>query len=163
MGKARKQKQPPPDGITPVAENRKARHDFEIIDTLECGMVLRGTEVKSLRDRRVHFADGYGLLKNGELWLLGMVIDPWPYGTHENHTPDRTRKLLVNRDELRRLDRATGHKGATLVPLKLYFKKGRAKVLIGIAKGRTKVDKREDLKKKEADRDVARALRRGNR
>lgn len=157
MGKAKK---PPPEGVVPVAENRRARHDFEVVETYEAGLSLVGTEVKSLRDRQVNFKDAYAMLKNGEAYLVGLSITPFAYGTHENHEPDRTRKLLLKRAELDKLRRLTSERGFTLVPLKLYFKKGWAKVLIGVAKGRTSIDKRQKLKMQQADREVERALRR---
>lgn len=146
-----------------IAENRRARFDYAILDTFECGMVLVGTEVKSLRERHVNFSDAYALLKDHELFLIGLKIEPYKYGTHENHIVDRTRKLLLHRKELDKLERSITRKGLTLIPLKLYFKDGRAKVLIGLAEGKTKGDKRQSIKKREADREVARAMRRGSR
>ena len=148
MGKGKKPKAPPPEGIVPIADNRRARHDYEIIDTLEAGIVLVGTEVKSLRAKQVNFADAYALLKDGEVYILGLNISKFQFGTHSNHEPDRTRKLLLHDKEIRKLFKATKEKGLTLVPLKMYFKKGWAKVLLGIAKGKTKVDKRHDLKRR---------------
>ncbi|MBL90991.1 MAG: SsrA-binding protein [Myxococcales bacterium] len=159
MGKGKKQKAPLPEGIVPIADNRRARHDYEIIETFEAGIVLVGTEVKSLRDKQVNFADSYALLKDGEVFILGLNITKFKYGTHANHEPDRTRKLLLHDKEIRKLFRATKEKGYTLVPLKMYFKKGWAKVLLGVAKGRTKVDKRHELKKKDANREMARAMK----
>lgn len=147
--------------IVLISENRRARHDYEILDTLECGMVLVGSEVKMLRLKRVNFSDSYALLKNGELFLLGLRIDPYDRAAYFGHEAERTRKLLANRKELRKLGKETREKGSTLIPLKLYFKKGRAKVLIGIAKGKSNFDKRHDVKKREADRAVARVMRRG--
>ena len=159
MGKGKKQKAPLPEGIVPIADNRRARHDYEIIETFEAGIVLVGTEVKSLRNKQVNFADSYALLKDGEVFILGLNITKFKYGTHANHEPDRTRKLLLHDKEIRKLFRATKEKGYTLVPLKMYFKKGWAKVLLGVAKGRTKVDKRHELKKKDANREMARAMK----
>ena len=159
MGKGKKQKAPPPEGIVPIADNRRARHDYEVLETFEAGIVLVGTEVKSLRDKQVNFADSYALLKDGEVFILGLNITKLKYGTHTNHEPDRTRKLLLHDKQIRKLFKATKEKGHTLVPLKMYFKKGWAKVLLGVAKGRTKVDKRHDLKKKDANREMARAMK----
>jgi len=146
----------PKDGIVPIAENRRARHDFEIADTIECGLSLVGTEVKSLRQGKVHFADAYAIVKAGEVLLLGLHIAPFTHGTHENHDETRTRKLLVHAAEIDRLTKETRERGASLVPLKLYFKHGWAKVLIGIAKGRTKIDKRAVIEKRERDREMRR-------
>lgn len=149
------------EDIVPIAENRRARHDYAIIDTYECGIVLLGTEVKSLRARHVNFGDAYALLKESEVFLIGLKIEPYIFGTHVNHEKDRTRKLLLNRREINKLKKEITRKGLTLVPLKLYFKRGRAKVLIAIAQGKTHFDKRQDLKRKDANREVARVMRRG--
>lgn len=149
--------------IVPVAENRRARHDFAIGDTYECGIALLGTEVKSLRERRLNFSDAYALLKGGEIFIIGLMIEAYRFGTHFNHDATRTRKLLLNRKEITKIEKEITRKGSTLVPLKIYFKNGRAKILIGIGIGKSSVDKREDLKRKDADREVARVMRRGNR
>lgn len=154
---------PHEDTIVPVAENRRARHDYAVTDTFECGLVLLGTEVKSLRDRRLNFSDSYGLMKDGELFIIGLTIEPYKFGTHVNHEPNRTRKLLLNRREITKIGRELAKKGLTLVPLKIYFKNGRAKILIGIGAGKSNIDKRQDLKRKDADREVARVMRRGSR
>lgn len=146
-----------------IAENRRAKFDYTILDTYECGLVLFGTEVKSLRDRHVSFGDAYALLKNHEIFLLGLRIEPYKYGTHQNHETDRTRKLLLRRREIDKLEKETTRKGLTLIPLKIYFKEGKAKVLIGIAEGKSKVDKRDAIKKREGNREVARVMRRGQR
>lgn len=160
MGKKKKKEQEP-EGIKRIAENRRARHDYAITETFEAGMELRGTEVKSLRNRNVHFESAYAMIKNGEAYLIGLTIDPFKYGTHENHEPDRTRRLLLHRREIARIEKLTREKGTTLIPLKLYFKHAWAKVLLGIGTGKSNVDKREDLKRRDADREVARAMRRG--
>lgn len=159
MAKPKQKKDP--EGIVTIAENRRARHDYAITDTFEAGLELYGTEVKSLRDRHVSFSDAYAIVKGGEALLLGLKIEPYHHGTHENHERDRTRKLLLHRAEIDRLETLVTEKGNTIVPLKLYFKRGWAKVLLGVGKGKTSVDKRQDLRRKEADREVARALRRG--
>jgi len=156
----KKQKGPPP-GVIPIAENRRARHDFAIREEIECGIELRGTEVKSLRKKNVEFADAYAIVKNGEVLLLGLRIAAFSHGTVFNHEPDRTRRLLLHRSEIDRLERAVREKGETLVPLAIYFKDGWAKVKIGIAKGKSRIDKRETIKQRDADRDIARAMRRG--
>ncbi|MES2504162.1 MAG: SsrA-binding protein SmpB [Myxococcota bacterium] len=149
--------------LNQIAENKRARFDYSIIDTYECGMVLVGSEVKSLRARHVNFGDAYALLKNHEVFLLGLKIEPYTHGTHENHETDRTRKLLLNRKEIKKIERDTARKGLSLIPLKLYFKDGRAKVLIAIAEGKSKGDKRDTIKQREADREVARVMHRGQR
>lgn len=146
-----------------IAENRRAKFDYAILDTYECGLVLLGTEVKSLRDKHVSFGDAYALLKNHELFLLGLKIEPYRYGTHQNHESDRTRKLLLHKREITKLERETMRKGLTLIPLKLYFKEGKAKVLIAVAEGKTKIDKRDTIKQREGNREVARAMHRGQR
>lgn len=156
-----KKKKPDPPGIETVAENRRARRDFEIQETWECGLELKGTEVKSLRDRHMSFSDAYAILKNGQAYLIGLVIEPYSHGTHENHERERTRRLLLHKTELERLFKLTAERGLTLVPLKLYFKHGWAKVLIGAGRGKKQIDKREDIRRRQADRDAARAMRRG--
>lgn len=150
-----------PEGIVTIAENRRARHDYAIEVTFEAGLQLLGTEVKSMRDRHVSFTDAYAIVKDGEALLLGLKIEPYHHGTHENHERDRTRKLLLHRSEIDKLETLVTEKGNTIVPLKLYFKHGWAKVLLGVGKGKSSVDKRQDLRRKEADREVARAMRRG--
>ncbi len=147
--------------IVNIAENRRARYDYSIFDTYECGIALLGTEVKSLRARHLNFSDAYALLKGGEIFLIGLKIEPYIYGTHINHMADRTRKLLLHKKEIQKIQREIQKKGSTLIPLKLYFKNGRVKVLIAIAQGKSKVDKREDIKKRDADREVSRVMRRG--
>lgn len=142
-----------------IAENRKARHKFEILDTLECGIVLRGSEVKSLRDGRVSLAESYARVKDGEVWLIGCDIAEYPNASMMNHEPTRPRKLLLHRREIEKFANKAYETGLTLVPLKLYFKGGRAKLLLGIARGRKLYDKREKLKKQTVQRDIERAMR----
>lgn len=144
-----------------IAENRRAKYDYVITDTYECGISLKGSEVKSLRARHVNFGDSYALLKERELYLIGLKIEPFSHATHETHEPDRTRKLLLHKKEIDRLFRETKERGATLIPLRLYFKKGIAKVLLGLAKGKSKSDKRQTIKKRDADREISRVMRRG--
>jgi SsrA-binding protein len=150
-----------PEGAELIAENRRVRHDFAISETFEGGLELKGTEVKSLRDRHVNFADAYALVRNGEVFLIGLKIEPYSHGTHENHERDRTRKVLLHKKEIDKLTKLTAEKGLTVLPMMLYFKQGWAKVLIGVGRGKSDVDKRQDLKRRDADREVARALRRG--
>jgi SsrA-binding protein len=147
------------DAIVPIARNKRARFDYEILDTWECGIVLTGTEVKSLRDGRAQITDAYGIVKDGEVWLLNAHISPYAKGNIWNHDPLRTRKLLLNAKEIRELIGAVERKGLTLVALDLYFKHGRAKLKLGLARGKKLHDKRADIKAKDDAREVARALR----
>ena len=145
-------------GHTLVAQNRKARHDYHIDDTYEAGLVLTGTEVKSLRAGRASLVDGFAEVSDGELWLQGVHIPEYTQGTWTNHEPRRRRKLLLHRQEIDRLSARVQERGLTLVPLALYFKDGRAKVEIGVGRGKRAYDKRQSLAKREADREAARAL-----
>ena len=143
-----------------VATNRRARHDFEILETLECGIVLTGSEVKSLREGRAQIADGYARFDDGEMWLLGTHIPPWTYAVgFGSHDPDRRRKLLVHRHQLARLQGQVQTQPLTLVPLKLYFTGGRAKVELALARGRKMHDRRQELAKRDAEREIARTVR----
>ena len=143
-----------------IAQNKKARHDYAISDVLECGLVLTGTEVKSLRAGRASLIDGFAMINDGELWLMGVHIPEYTEGTWTNHTPRRDRKLLVHKQELRKLAAKLKDSGMTLVPLQLYFKDGKAKVEIAVAKGKKAHDKREAIKEREADREVSRVVSR---
>src|SRR5881397_3278341 len=152
------------DGDRTISTNRRARHEYEILETVEAGLVLRGTEVKSLRDGGVTFKDSYATIRNTEGWLVGCHINPYSHGTDANHAPDRDRKLLLHRKELSRLTGKIAERGLTLVPLRLYFKDGRAKVELGLARGRKLHDKRSALREREEQREMdkaARAARRG--
>ncbi|MFY1668492.1 SsrA-binding protein SmpB [Plantactinospora sp. WMMB334] len=145
-----------------VASNRRARHDYAILDTYEAGMALTGTEVKSLRAGRASLVDAFAQERDGEIYLHGMHIPEYAQGTWTNHEPRRTRKLLLNRQEISRLIGKLKESGLTLVPLSVYFSDGWAKVEIGLAKGKKSYDKRQDLAKRDADREIARvAGRRG--
>jgi len=146
-----------------IAQNRKASHDYTIIDTVEAGVVLKGTEIKSVRNRRVNLKDGFARIRNGEAYLLNVHISPYEQGNLFNHDPLRTRKLLLHKKQIARLEAETKNSGVTLIPLKMYLKNGFAKVLIGIAKGKKKYDKREDLKRKDIDREISRTLKERNR
>jgi len=141
-----------------VAQNKKARHDYHIDDTFEAGLVLVGTEVKSLREGRASLADGFAEIDGGEAWLLNVHIPEYTQGTWTNHAARRKRKLLLHRSEIDKIDRKVSEKGFTLVPLALYFKDGRAKVELGIAKGRTKGDKRQAMAERDSQRKIERAL-----
>ena len=142
-----------------VASNRRAHHDFDILETHEAGLVLQGTEVKSLRDSRADLKESYARIEGNEAWLLGLHISPYAQGNRANHEPLRPRKLLLHRGEINRLLGKIMEKGLTLVPLRLYFKQGRAKVELGLARGRKTLDKRHAIREREERREVARALR----
>ncbi|MBQ3402702.1 MAG: SsrA-binding protein SmpB [Synergistaceae bacterium] len=143
-----------------VAVNRKARHDYFILDSFECGIVLTGTEIKSVRAGNLNLKDSYASIENGELWLSGVHISPYEKGTYYNHEPERDRKLLVHRHELIRLRNKIREKGLTLVPLSVYIKDGkRAKVELALVKGRTTHDKRDMIADRDAKRSIARAVR----
>lgn len=143
-----------------VAQNRKARHEYEVLDTLECGIVLVGSEVKSLRTGHLSLDDAYGRVRGGEVWLLGCDIPEYVQANQFNHDPKRPRKLLMHRREVAKFASRAKEQGLTLVALKVYFKQGRAKVLMGICKGRKLHDKREKIKKASMQRDIQRAMRR---
>jgi len=142
-----------------IARNRRARHDYQIEDTYEAGLVLTGTEVKSLRAGRASLADGFGQVVGGEVWLLGVHIPPYAEGSWTNHEPRRQRKLLMHKKEIDRLSRGVAERGLTLIPLSLYFSGGKAKVELALARGKRTYDKRHDLAKRDAAREVDRALR----
>jgi SsrA-binding protein len=150
-------------GRTLVAQNRRARHDYHIEDTFEAGLVLTGTEVKSLREGRASLVDGYAAVKDGEVWLHNVHIPEYTQGTWTNHEPRRTRKLLLHRDQIRKLNAKTQESGLTVIPLALYFKDGYAKVEIGVARGKKSYDKRHSIAEREAKRDAARAMARRGR
>ena len=151
-------------GDRTIATNRRARHEYHILETVEAGLVLRGTEVKSLRAGGVSFKDSYATIRSGEGWLLGCHINPYSHGTDANHDPERDRKLLLHKREIARLSGKISERGLTLVPLRLYFKEGRAKVELGLARGKKLHDKRATLREREVRREMdkdARAARRG--
>jgi SsrA-binding protein len=147
-----------------VATNRRARHDYDVLETIEAGIALRGSEVKSLRDGKAQLADAYARVDGGELWLYGVHIPPWQFATgFGSHEPNRKRKLLVHRKEIDELLGRTQQQSLTLVPLSLYFKDGRAKVQLALARGRKLYDKRQAILSREAERESARALRNAQR
>jgi SsrA-binding protein len=146
-----------------VAQNRKARHDYHIEDTFEAGLVLTGTEVKSLRAGRASLVDGYGEVRDGEVWLRNVHIPEYDQGTWTNHEPRRPRKLLMHKGEISRLIGKTQERGLTLVPLSLYFKDGYAKVELALARGKKTYDKRHALAERQAKREAERAMSRGRR
>ncbi|HIP93432.1 MAG TPA: SsrA-binding protein SmpB [Desulfurobacteriaceae bacterium] len=142
-----------------VAENRKAYHDYEILETIEAGMVLEGTEVKSLSQGKCQLKDGYAKIKDGEVYLVNVYIAPYDKGTHKNHDPLRERKLLLHKYEIKRLIGKLEEKGLTLIPLKIYFKNRKAKVLLGLARGRKKYEKRHVIKEREVKREIERYMK----
>ena len=147
------------DEIQSIARNKRARYDYHIEETFEAGLVLTGTEVKSLRDGRANISDAYGIIKDGEAYLLNLHISPYESRGYANHEPDRTRKLLLHRKEIRRLIGAVERQGQTLVPLELYFKRGKAKVALALGKGKKLHDKRDTERERDAAREIARAVR----
>ncbi|NLK07891.1 MAG: SsrA-binding protein SmpB [Firmicutes bacterium] len=151
------------EGIKTIAENRRARHDYHIEETHEAGIVLVGTEVKSLRQGRANLTDSYAAVENGELFLYNMHISPYSHGNMFNHEPRRTRKLLMHKREIVRLLGQTQQRGFTLVPLRIYFRRGRAKIELGLAKGKRLYDKREAIARRDERRRIDRALKEHNR
>ena len=154
---------PKESGRKVVATNRKARHDYEILDTYEAGMVLMGTEVKSLREGRASLVDGFATFYNNELWLEAAYIPEYLNGSWTNHAARRRRKLLLHREQLEKIMRKTSESGFTIVPLQLYFVDGRAKVEIAVARGKREYDKRQTLREKQDNREALRAMRDKNR
>jgi SsrA-binding protein len=140
-----------------AATNREAYHKYHIVETFECGIALTGTEVKSVREGRCNLKDSYGLIRQGEAWLLNAHISPYSHGNRQNHEPTRTRKLLLHKSEINRLSGKVQEKGLTLVPTRMYFKNGRIKVELALARGKKLYDKRETERRREADRE-ARAM-----
>lgn len=145
--------------VTQVATNRKALHDYFVEDTYEAGIALTGTEIKSVRAARVNLRDGYVQIKNGEAWLLNVHISPYDFGNRENHEPRRERKLLLHRQELRKLQTKVSERGWTIVPLRMYLKDGRAKVEVALVRGKRLYDKRDALAERESDRELQRAVK----
>jgi len=143
-----------------ISVNKQAQHEYFIEDTLEAGVVLKGTEVKSLRQGRANLKDAYARIRNGEVYLHQMNISVYPFAYYDNHEPERPRKLLLHKQEIKRLFGKINEKGFSLIPLKVYFKSGKAKVLLGLARGKKKYDKREEIKRRDAKRDLDREIRR---
>jgi SsrA-binding protein len=147
----------------PIAQNRRARHDYEILDRVEAGLVLLGPEVKSLRQGRASLSEAYAMVRGRELWLLNCHVSPYEQAGRDNPDPRRPRKLLLHRTEIARLSGQVAERGLTLVPLSLYWKNGRAKVELALARGKRTIDKRESIRRREEERDIERALSRGRR
>jgi SsrA-binding protein len=148
-----------PTGTKPIAENRRARHDFELLERFEAGIVLTGTEVKSLRAGQVQLAQAYAEVRGGEAWLVGASIAEYVQGNLANHAPDRDRKLLLHAREIDELYGQVREKGHTIVPTRLYFKNGRIKIELAVARGKQRLDKRNDLAKRDAQRQIERELK----
>jgi SsrA-binding protein len=144
---------------SPALENRRARHDYEILESLEAGIALSGTEVKSVRDGGASIGEAYARFRNGEAWLVGMHIPPYKQGSFSNVDPGRARKLLLHRGQIDYLKSRVGEKGLTVVPLRLYFTRGRAKIQLGLARGKKLWDKRASIQKREVEREIARHTR----
>jgi SsrA-binding protein len=147
----------------PIAQNRRARHDYEILDTVEAGLVLLGPEVKSLRQGRASLAEAYGMVRGRELWLLNAHVSPYEQAGRDNPDPRRPRKLLLHRAEIARLAGEISERGLTLVPLSMYWKGGRAKVELAVARGKRRADKRDAIREREEQRDIDRAMSRRRR
>lgn len=146
-----------------IANNKKALHDYHIEERVEAGIVLVGTEVKSLRNGKANFRDSFVLIRNGEAWLNNLHISPYDFGNRANHDPDRVRKLLLHRREIDRLQGKIRERGYTLIPLRLYFRDGMVKVELGLAKGKKLHDKREDIKERDTRREIAAVMKRRHR
>jgi len=147
------------EDIQSICRNRRALHEYEIFDTLECGLVLKGTEVKSLREHAGSLDDAYAKLDSGELWLLGSDIPEYAMGNRLNHKPKRPRKLLLHRQELEKFAGKASQQGYTLIPLRMYFKQGRAKVEIAVARGKKQYDKRQSQKKADAQKEIRKSMK----
>ncbi len=146
-----------------IIKNKSAHFEYEIVDQWEAGIVLQGTEVKSIRLGRVNIADSYAYVRNGEVFLLNLIIHPYDHGNKQNHEPARTRKLLLNRYEIERLQKGIEQKGLTLVPLRLFWSKGRVKVALGLGRGKKTIDKRDTIKSREGERELQRDFKQGFR
>jgi len=146
-------------GVKILATNRKARHDYIIEDTVEAGIVLTGTEIKSIRAGRMNLQDSFALIRDGEVWLVGAHISPYSHGNRENHEPRRDRKLLMHRIEINKLAAKIQEKGWTLVPLQVHLRNGRAKVELGLARGKKQYDKRDSIAKRDYEREMRRAVK----
>jgi len=150
------------EGIKIIAQNRKARHDYSVDDSYECGIELQGTEVKSFRDGKISFPDAWAEVIKGEIWLRSLHVAENPFSSIFNHDPDRRKRLLLHKEEIKRINRKVEEKGFTLIPLSFYFKKGRVKVELGLCKGKKAYDKRAGIREKDLKREIAREFRHNN-
>lgn len=160
MSKAKRQSDPERNNERVVTQNRRARYQYDVLDTLECGIALLGSEVKSLRNGKVSIEEAFARVKDGEVWLYNCDIPEYPQANRFNHEPKRPRKLLLHRREIQRFASQATQKGLTLIPLKIYFTRGRAKVLLGLCRGRKEHDKREIIKKEESKREIRQMVQR---
>lgn len=149
----------PKTGVKTIARNKKARHEYHVLDTMEAGIVLQGTEVKSIRAGRVNFLDAYARVQQGEMWLHSLHISPYSHGNRENHDPTRKRKLLLHAREILKLSQKVKEKGCTLIPLSIYLKSGLIKIELGLCKGKQEYDKRRSLEKKDTRREMEREIK----
>ena len=156
-------RQPTASGLRDAAVNRNASHNYFLLEKFEAGVVLTGTEVKSVRTGKANLKDAYGLIKEGELWLLNCHISPYEHGSYSNHAARRTRKLLVHREEIRKLTGKTQQKGLTLVPTRMYFKNGKVKIELALSRGKQQWDKRETERRRTADREAREAIARARK
>ncbi|NLJ09148.1 MAG: SsrA-binding protein SmpB [Treponema sp.] len=147
------------EGVKVIAVNRKARHDYTVDETYECGIVLMGTEIKSVREGKISFPDAWAEVENGEVWLRSFRIAENPFSSVFNHDPDRKKKLLLHKDEIKQIARKVEEKGYTLIPLSFYFKNGKVKVELGLCKGKKAFDKRADIRERDIQREVSREFR----
>jgi len=147
------------EGVKIIAVNRKARHDYSVDDTYECGIELLGTEVKSFRDGKISFPDAWAEVASGEIWLRSLRVSENPFSSVFNHDPDRRKRLLLRRDEIKRITRKVEEKGYTLIPMSFYFKRGRVKVELGLCKGKKTYDKRADIRERDLNREAQREFR----
>lgn len=150
------------NGVKILAQNRKARFNYSIEDSIECGIILEGTEVKSVRAGNISYPDAFAEIRNNEVWLIGFHISPYIYSSVFNHNPDRPKKLLLHKDQIKRLKRKTEEKGFTLIPLDVYLKDSLIKIQIGLCKGKKQFDKRADIKERDVKRDIQRDFRSKN-
>ncbi len=147
------------DDIKEIVKNKKANFEYHVLETFEAGMVLKGTEVQSIRQKKVNIQEGYAFIKKEEVYITGMNVTPYEQGNRYNHEPLRERKLLLHKSEIKKLNGKLKERGYTLVPLKLYFKNGKVKLLLGLAKGKAEYDKRETIQKRESDRELQRMIK----
>ena len=150
-----------PENVKMIAQNKKARFNYTVEDSYECGIVLEGTEVKSVKEGSISFVDSFAEIQNGEVWVRNFHISEYSFSSIFNHDPDRKKKLLLHKEEIKRLQRKVDEKGYTLIPLDVYLKNGRVKVKLGICKGKKLYDKRDTIKQRDLDRDMARDFRKG--
>ncbi len=151
-----------PDSVRVISDNKRARHEYEVLEVIECGIALLGTEVKSMRQGLANLQDAHARIEDGEMWLYSCYISPYDHGNRNNHEPDRKRRMLLHKDEIRKVKSKTQEKGLTLIPLKLYFKNNRVKVALGVCRGKKLHDKRETISKRDTQRQLDRLVKTRN-